>query len=343
MNPAPLHDGPPPSPVPDFKDRRTGLLVFGILDILLGVLCVLLVGLMVLGQAMVSRTAATALSTRMLLPGMLFYLALAAAFVWLGIGSIRCRRWARALALILAWSWLCVGVISVPVTGFVLPRALADASATGQTLPRGLLTVVLVFQLVLMTLLLVVLPAVLVCFYQSRHVKATCQACDPTPRWTDACPLPVLAVACWLWLGSVMILSLPLVCGGVLPLFGAIVSGWPGTLLDGVLAVLWFWLGRLWYQLKPAGWWLFVAALVVLSLSNLMTFSHVDLMELYRKMGYPEAQLDLIRRQGWLSNRFLVWISVASLVPMLGYLLWVKGFFLPGPHHGEHHVGGAAA
>ncbi len=34
---------------PDFKDRKTGLVIFGILQILLGALCALMVPLMILG------------------------------------------------------------------------------------------------------------------------------------------------------------------------------------------------------------------------------------------------------------------------------------------------------
>jgi len=175
---ASLYDIPP---FTDYKDRKIGLLVFGILEILLGLMCVLMVGLMVLGQIMLSRTPG-AFNSRMMLPGMLVYVALGAVFVWLGIGSIRCRRWARALLLILAWGWLCIGVITVPVMGFVMPGILSSSAPNGQALPPGALVVILVFQLLFMTLFLVVVPGVLVFFYRSRHVKATCETRDPVRR-----------------------------------------------------------------------------------------------------------------------------------------------------------------
>ncbi len=327
---APPGDTPPPVPsASEFKDRHTGLLVFGILEILLGVFCVLLAGLMVLGQMMASRTTGAAANARMMIPGMVFYLALAGAFIWLGIGSIRCRRWARALLLILAWSWFCTGVITVPLLAFLMPRILAGSSAQGQGMPQGVLVAIIVFQLVFMTLVMVVIPGVLILFYRSPHVKATCEARDPVRRWTDTCPLPVLAVVCGLWFGAVTILSLPLAYGGVLPVFGTIVSGLPGTLLAVGLAGLWLWLGRLWYQLKVAGWWALLGLLIIFGISNYITFSHVEVMKLYQKMGYPEEQLELIRRQGWISSQFMLWNSVLWLVPILGYLVWVKGFFRP--------------
>ena len=78
---SPLNDLPPLLPVSDFKDRHAGLLVFGILEILLGVLCVVLVGFMVLGQVMASRATGAALNSRMLLPGVLFYIG---ERLWLG-------------------------------------------------------------------------------------------------------------------------------------------------------------------------------------------------------------------------------------------------------------------
>jgi hypothetical protein len=121
--------------------------------------------------------------------------------------------------------------------------------------------------------------------------------------------------------------SWPLAFGGVLPLFGRFVSGMPGTALVLCLAVLWFWLGYMWYRLKGAGWWILLASLVVLGTSSVMTFSHIEMTELYQKMGYPEAQIDLIRRQGWLSGRLMLWNTILWFVPVLGYLVWAKGFF----------------
>ena len=61
-------------------------------------------------------------------------------------------------------------------------------------------------------------------FYNSRHVKATCERRDPATRWTDACPLPVLGFCLWLLLGVPMLLIMPLAGHGVMPFFGIFLS-----------------------------------------------------------------------------------------------------------------------
>src|SRR5262245_62039640 len=94
----PIHDVPPILP-PSYRDRSTGLILFGILEILVGVLCLLMAGVMVLGQMTLARSPGAPANMQMLMPGMLFYAWIAVAMVWLGIGSIQCRRWARALVL----------------------------------------------------------------------------------------------------------------------------------------------------------------------------------------------------------------------------------------------------
>ncbi len=215
--------------------------------------------------------------------------------------------------------------------GFFMPRILAASPPNGPALPPGMLPVIVVMQLIFMSVLLVVIPGVLVFFYSSRHVKATCEARDTVRHWSDACPLPILAVVCGLWLGTVMMLIFPLAYGGAMPFFGTIVSGLPGTLLAMGLAGLSLWIGWMWYRLKVIGWWALAATMIVLSLSNIITFSHLDIMELYQKMGFPQAQIDLIRQQGLISSRFMVWNSLVWIAPMLGYLLWVKRFFRPAP------------
>jgi len=322
----PLIDTPPPPPS-SYRDRRTGLILFGVLEILLGVLCLLMAGLVVFSQMMLTRVTGVPVSMQMMIPGVLFYVGLAGVFVWLGVGSIQCRRWARALLLIFAWVWLCMGFLTVPMMAWLMPRILASAPAGGQSLPAGAMAVVVVVQLVFMGVFFILLPGALVLFYRSRQVKDTCESRDPVRRWTDGCPLPVLAVACLMWWGAVLMLGLPLAKLAMLPFFGILLTGLPGTLLMIVMACVLFWIGRSWYRLKVAGWWVLMAVVIVFAISNTLTFARVDIVEVYQKLGYPQAQIDLIQQQGWLTSGFMMWSSLIWVLPMLGYLLWVKRFF----------------
>src|SRR5215510_13072201 len=76
-----------PAAVPEFKDRRTGLIIFGVVEILLGALCLLLVGLIALSQQLVARTSATEMNSAMMIPMVGVYLGLACILISLGIGS----------------------------------------------------------------------------------------------------------------------------------------------------------------------------------------------------------------------------------------------------------------
>jgi hypothetical protein len=315
-----MDDLPAMPPVAEFKDRSTGLILFGILVIILGCLCGLFVPLTVVGQVMSAKMTGGAPNYRMAIPGVLMYGLLAVSFVWLGVGSIRCRRWARALLLILSWSWLLIGVIAIGFLFFLAPRIM-------EGLPAEAKAVALVVAAVIWTIIFVAVPGVLVGFYQSKHVKATCDARDPVVRWTDGCPLPVLAVSAWLVFGAVTMLTMPLVYNSVLPCFGVLLSGLPGTLVCLFVAALWFYLGWAWYRLQPMAWWITLTVLLLFAVSNVVTFTRVDFMDMYRLMGYPPEQIALIEKFNFLTGKTIVWWSASFMLPLIGYLIWAKRFF----------------
>src|SRR5436190_12261921 len=94
---------PPPLVQPVYKDRRTGLIVFGIFAILIGAFCALLVPVMIFGQVMAARRLGTEFETSAALISSAVYGAMAVVMIWLGVGSILARRWARALLLCVGW------------------------------------------------------------------------------------------------------------------------------------------------------------------------------------------------------------------------------------------------
>lgn len=220
-----------------------------------------------------------------------------------------------------------MGVVGSVLFLFIMPQLLSEGPPGGEPLPETARQVGLVVGLGFVLVLFVAVPAVLVGFFQSRHVKATCEARDPGPSWTDACPLPVLVLSFWLMVGAFSLLTLPLSSNSVLPCFGILLSGIPGGVVCGILATLWIVSAVAAYRLKPVGWWIPLVCVLVLGSSAVVTFGRVDLAELYRTMGYTAQQIELMQNYRFLHGSPMWWWSVGWTLLALTYLLAIKRYF----------------
>ncbi|MEZ0255382.1 MAG: hypothetical protein ACAI37_08885, partial [Chthoniobacter sp.] len=163
-----------------YADRKTALIVFGILIILMGLVCALFVPLAIIGQSMAPQGSPGA-ALHSTLPIVAMYGGIAVLFLWLGIGSIMARRWARALLLVLSASWLVMGVVGMGMMTFLLPKITAAINSaprpTGQAAPPPEFGAIFgVVMLIMVGVIYIVIPGALFLFYRSRHVKATCEA-----------------------------------------------------------------------------------------------------------------------------------------------------------------------
>ena len=315
-----------------YKDRRTALIVFGVLTIAMGSVMALFIPLMLFGATIAAKEPGSGEMYQMLIPACVMYGALAVALIWLGIGSAMARRWARALLLIFSWSWLVVGVIATTSTAFVLPKAFAVSAALQQQrgqpqLPPSAQSIVLAITLIFYAVIFIFLPAIWVWFYQSNNVRATCQARDPHPRWTDRSPLPVIALSLWLAFGSLAMLALPFAYRGVFPFFGTFLSGIPGTTIYLVMAVIWAYAVWILFRLQLRGWWLAFVVICVWSTSSVLTCLHHDLDEMYQLMGIPQQQTAMVQQLGLFNRQLMAWSSFGFTVPFLGYLLFIRRYF----------------
>ncbi|MGD1017806.1 MAG: hypothetical protein ABSA12_00665 [Verrucomicrobiia bacterium] len=322
-----VNQPPPVPPTADFKDRHGGLIGFGILVILIGCLCALFVPLMILGQMMAAKTTGATTNLRTMLPAVMVYAVMSVVFIWLGIGSTMARRWARALLLILGWVWLLTGVLMEFFMAIFLPKAFAHVPSGGQPMSQATQAVAIIVALGFVSVMFVVLPGLLVLFYRSPHVKATCQARDPVTRWTDACPLPVLALSLLLAYGAVWMALMMLVYNSVMPFFGLLVSGLPGAIVILPFIALWLYCAWAIYHLDVAGWWATLIGFGVIITSGLITFARVDLMDMYRLMGYPPQQIEQMQRNSFLTSQNMLVLTAISALPFLGFLLFVKKYF----------------
>ena len=322
--PLPLATATPP-PVP-YKDRSTGLKVFGILTILLGCMSAMFVPLMFFSRVMAARTTGTPTPLSAVLPAVVVYGLMAVVLIWLGIGSVMARRWARALMLIVSWSWLLVGLFSTVAVAFTMPKMISHGM-NGQPMPPAAIGVMIAVIAVILGVFFLLVPGIWVYFYRSPHVKATCDARDPVVRWTDPCPLPVLAAALWVAFSACSLLCMPLTGHAVIPCFGIFLVGTSATVTSLILAAVWGYAAWLVYKLENKGWWLTLAALGVFFVSSVFTYSTQGMDEMYRAAGYPETQIEQIKSTGLFAGKAMAWITGIALVPWVGYLLFIKKYF----------------
>lgn len=305
----------------DFKDRKTGLIVFGVLLIILGALNALAVPLLFLGILM-SKTMSNAppMPMHTLLPGVVMYSGLAALFITLGIGSVRCRRWARAVILVLSWFWLVGGIETVIMMAFLMP------TLPMPQVPETIRTFTLVFTVCLGAIFGFAIPLSLVLFYRSKHVKATCEARDPVVRWTDRRPLPVLALTLML-VASTGFGFFALVGPNVVPFFGMYVTGFPAIAIRLLMAAIYGYCAYSCYKLQPRGWWLAFGCYSLSSISTIATTLLIGLTPMYEAMDLSSAQFEQMRRSGMMQGNW-TWIStLVNFIMVTAFLIYTKRFF----------------
>jgi hypothetical protein len=172
------------------------------------------------------------------------------------------------------------------------------------------------------TLFGVLLPSLYVWAYTDRDVQRTCDALDPEPGWADRAPPTVHGLG--LGLGGAALLALPLAVQPAVPLFGRVVSGWPGALLTLAGAGICFWLARSTLRLQMIGWWGTLALLVLLGLSTTLTVARGGMSEMLGGLGYPEEQAALL---GASMGPATIWASAAVTVASVIYMLAIRRHF----------------
>ncbi len=309
---------------PEFTDRTTGLFVFGFLQIALGCFAALMVPLMLLSLAFSPPSGGA--SPAQMIPAAGIYAIIAVTLVWLGVGSIRARRWARALTLVLAWMWLAMGVMSLAVMIVWMPNMSKMLAAQGQQVPPQGITFIYVVMFGTMGCMYLLLPGIFVAFYQRADVKLTCDAKDPHVRWTDHCPLPVLSLSLLLAFAATSVIW-SAGYGFVTPFFGTIIKGVPGAIFFIGLSLLFGYLAWATYKLKMGAWWATLGVFVLLALSTVISFSRISMLDLYREMNFPEDQLKMMEASGVFEMNIPLMMGV-NLAVFAGYLLWVRGYMV---------------
>jgi len=322
----------------DFKDRKTTLFVLGICQCIIGIFCAMAIPFMLLSIVMTKinpQIAAQAnTSAIQIIPALLVYALASAWFVTMGIGSIKRRRWARALTLVSSWLWLVGGVIGLVFLVCLMPAIhsnmqaeIAKATPNGgpNQMPPGFMIIMTVMMIAMVLVMHVILPLILVLCYSGKNVKATCEHWDEKIRWTDKCPLPVLAV-CVIF--AIWLLSMPTFAfqNWAVPFFGNVIESYAGAAATLCIAGVIAWLTWRLYKLDTLAWWGSVIFVIAWFTSFILTFGGEKIWIFYEKFNLPAEQIDALKEtpnfQLMMVAMFITWQVI-----MLGYLVFIKRYF----------------
>jgi hypothetical protein len=316
----------PNEATPEHKDRTLGLIIFGLVSVLIGACCALMAPVLFLTVAF-SSSAGGGVDYGSAWAASAMYGFIAVAFVWLGIGSIRARRWACELLLSLSWIWLLTGICSVVIGILVVPAMIRVVGADSDLPPEfGML--VIIVTLAVIALLHIVLPGLYVLFYRSPHVAATCRARYPDPQWIDTCPRKLLTLMVVWVLTAMSVLLLP-AYNFFFPFFGVVLTGAAGAALWVLVLAACVMLAMGTCRRAPWAWWGGMALTVAGTLSSILVVLSFDLSEIMTLMSLPEDQVAMMDTlpifDGWVMalGTLLVWGT------FIVYLMTLRRFFAP--------------
>jgi hypothetical protein len=319
-----------PSP---YKSRRGWLIAFGIIEILIGCFFLLMILFSII--TIVGRTAYPMPSSQMSLRGLLVftfiqYGLLAGVFFAGGIGSIRCKNWARVLMLVISGLWLGVGLLSTLVLAFILPTILQQQPSN---LPPAALHATVVGVIAVETVLMVLLPAVFLFFYSRPSVRATCLALKgaqvPTPEGgaAPAPSLPTPLVILVVWQGFAAFSFLAVLFMPAVIVFGVVLRGTAAYLVFLAHSVLCGYAAWAIFRKKLIGWQITLFTTSFWTISWLAdAVRRPNLLQLSREMGFSDEALRFYEQFPHFLPLFWM-VSIVVLIGFLVFLFYTRKFF----------------
>jgi MFS family permease len=322
---------PSPSlPLP-YKNRRGWLIAFGVIEILMGLGCLLLATFMMLVFLRFWTSPAThAQSPGTLVAGESVYILAAAFFFLAGTGSIQCKNWARILMLIASGFWLVLGVFIGGIVAFMVPKMMQAQ----HNVPPGTERAVMAVMISMVVLLGILLPVVFLIFYSRKSVKATClarnsaQAAAPAaaPAPSAGFPLPLIILMVWEALGTLGVFSL--LTFHVTVVFGWAVHGGPMLVLvlaHSVLSAAAAWFV---YKRRLIGWHIALWKAGFWGASTVVTLTSHNLDKVFSQVLVKPEQRQVLQ----MFPHFMQWVLAGSILTMAAYLVLVvycRKFFDP--------------
>lgn len=307
------------------KNRRGGLIFFGIITLLFGALTGLLTMLAALASLFTFGPPPHPLHVIGVLA---VYGGMTLLGVWVGVGSIRCRRWVRPVVLGLAWPTL-VGTLFVLLMWVVFNVDLQSAYAGLPPTKAGPMTKVLRMEAIIGSAMLtvagIIIPGAYLLFYSSRHVRLTLEAYDQNFRWSDRVPLSVFIAATASLLAGLMTLALAQL--ETAPFFGRYVEGAAALGLTLGAAAALMAAAILMYCMRGAGWWIALLTSAAGFSSAILTFASRGMMEFYRRGNLGDGELARLAKSPSMTGLFPMILTAAALAIVIAYLLYIHRHF----------------
>ncbi len=243
------------------------------------------------------------------------YYSIALVFIPLGYAHIRLRRWARSVSVTLLWCWL---VLGIPLLVFGLTLfSFKELSPT--------LAVIIVIMLGLAYLLL---PWLLIRFYQSEKVIHTFETRDPNTYWIENIPMPVLVLIA-LSIFYIIALHVPIFFNGIFPFFGIWFTGLEGIFLFEIFILNLVFL--IWgvIRSKKWAWWGSLIYFGLLAFTTILTLLKTSYPELLSLINFPPTEMDILLGMP-LHGYHLSIIFGLPLLLTMGVILSSKGHFASG-------------
>jgi hypothetical protein len=307
----------------------------GVLQMILGAMSAFIVPCVLLGIFVQSALpAAQRPSLGSQVAGIFVYVGLAVFFGWTGLGAWRHRRWARPIMLALSVPGLVMGVIAsaamIAMSSTMLDMSLRMAASAGGPAaapPPGLMQALMLVSVVIGVGIYIGLPGLFAGLYWGEDLRRVCEEIDERPRWTDGVPIPIIGMSLWLALlaaGSVFVPAY-----GVAPIFGVLLTGWATIAYALVLAVVSGGLAVAVFRRQPIGWVGTLCLVLALGASHMVSFARVPMIDIYRAMNMPRAQLEALESVDLSAmNQVALGGGGAVLVALVGFLGWARRFFV---------------
>lgn len=311
------------------KGWKIGLAIMGAIQILFGVVFAFMAistAVFVVASRFIKTEGLVFFGSGMVAWVVVFYLLFAVASIVVGVGTIRARRWARALVLISSWIWLIMGIAGFLIYLITMPEMMKNfpAAPPGMESFSSFMTGSMI---AISGFFYVLLPGCFVIFFRNKNVKALCEARDPKPCWTDRCPLPVLALSLFTGLTALSMFWM-VSLGGLFPFFGKVLSGVPGIGLTIILMGLTGYFAWGLYKLKLSAWWGTVVTYSIFMISTILTFGSMDMAEIYAYMKVPAEFIQQMEKMGSSQYFNFTLMSALPAVLYLAFMLYSRKYFI---------------